>query len=1702
MTLEEFYRKHPPQEGMIRAKAEKLAALGNTEKLIDLGVWDPSQPVTPRVFYGEGASKRKAQDTINKWLEGAGTRQEFSPEGVPLVPAYLKPRDTDSQGILREKASFLESFKVSMHRFLDENSVPGATSKEVRDVWEVLISDVSKNFPQDPERGLLKFFSLLEEGKKKEALSTFEISKGDWEGYLSLVGKGSLEDLEDFAKHRVQMKDLLKEWEELTNHLSRLKKLQKSGGFAFLPGKPLSERVAEVGTKLEQKEAAVYNLKRNLKMKQAWKLRKKRLVLYKTPLEKAGMTTRKQQKFYVTNLISLNTKGKVSKEGKEKFLNFSTRILNGESFVVRDVPNDEYNLRSLKELTFDNGDHIFFYKSKTKKVWVPTPGFASNTDGSPWIVKWSVGGESPKEHGYFAEGFQRVGKAFDEGKVTSGIPVKDGEWKINAPWKHPEQMDDRGRELLDKAKRYATLVEEDARILSKAELLERKRLKKTLEREGVPSSFINKHRQIIFEYGMRIKAAKGVFEKAVGEVNRLEKVNASPAELKKARAARTKAKTKYDKEAQKAFEEKRARQEALQTGTTPEEAYKALEGKGLEGAGKGASKDIEELTNLEHLIEANPYDTKIVQDSLAEIEEILGRLKDAGIPHAFIDAHRRIAVKTGEAIYKIKAKWAKRRSELLEGVTDPAERKEIIEKVKALEAGNIKKALRAGKINHIKTTERFDGVPPIFRNLEDLDMFGAEGVEQLRRALQLYRANPESEVNKAHLEYLYYKLVHEALPEGNTKRMFERFEDIQEPNGLISWEDVDADEMAAIKEWRKTNAINARRKAESIATDIERWGLDDISDDSALLEVAKERGVRLTSKVVSALDVIIGMRTGGLLSSIGIPSMAITSGAINSILMPIEKLIGGGILRALRALGRSFSADPHYPDAKRRLYAPGNMTPSAVKEQFASAYNNIMDLFTGGAWSAKKKNPDMDVSRWWGFWSGSSPSTVDPAFAKKSETALGSGAREGFDPVVGYNPAGLSRTMAKAHSIEDPIGRQAAIMAVNIAEFISRKGLGAVDEVIKSLSLKPEIRNQVWSQIYTLLAPGKTLPNEEILSDIANKIADYLASGLTPQQTYQALKDDKELHKQLGAVMEAISRAGEADGGVPSPGQIDAIGKQLEEAGKAAMRGQFQAGFTDIFDEKRFVERLTDILYQSKQQVRKVTIQQDPPEGARKLVELFQQSRLGMFISPFTRATVNVMGMGMERIPLVNLIFSREREALMGMKGDIEQARSIGKMAVGSLAVYSGYALWGNPEEEDIHMNVEDKGKWREYTLSIPLTEESEGKLAEAISLYYANNHDIIHQELRNAGISESEESAVQFIRDQLPPIDSGGARYEIKLDRMAPYGALMNLGAQFAEFSQGREGLSTEEELLDPRNATLSVLDGVSHYVMDNGYMNSLRMITDLFSGDSTRMDLFVYNSMAQFASPGTYGLGRTAGELGTPTWTPNKYEEASEKAFFSTIAGGLLPGIKEDEELMKKRTAFGRVITKAGRLAFAVGDTVEVDSVEKEFSILGTFKRIPHPTRVPYMEGVDLRRFTMKNSEGVNAFEDHLILTGSLPMGRDAISSHTRTMNYFKTEEYKLLRKDIVAGQDPSIHDLSPEEQAKIVRKSSNAWGIVNKQVNAFLRGGRGNASRVLIEERGDLYRDAEGRSLASVLGMRKAAQKEGAKEQVDVLKQLGGN
>ena len=773
----------------------------------------------------------------------------------------------------------------------------------------------------------------------------------------------------------------------------------------------------------------------------------------------------------------------------------------------------------------------------------------------------------------------------------------------------------------------------------------------------------------------------------------------------------------------------------------------------------------------------------------------------------------------------------------------------------------------------------------------------------------------------------------------------------------------------------------------------------------------------------------------------------------------------------------------------------------------AETIDNIFYTLSGGKIRLAGRDPEPKdfVRLIMGLLSASAPSRIDPSIAKKSESLLGAGLREGYNPKLGIDPAGLGRLGKLAQGIDNPVGRTFATTLVSILEFIPRKALGVIDEGLKTRDFTREFLMRIDENIKVLSpateAVGVSTSQQR---EIAGIIKEAMLGALGSKDTGDALDLVEIIMERVKEVSVPYVAPG-TRGRVLGDADVELEAITLEELKKLDLPeevrdaiGETLSSLEKFTEERRIAaEQLPAIrkivertVEEAQQFARETTVTQDVPPMLEGLIKGMQRYAPTRAAAPFARATVNLGAMAFARTPVLNLLIKKERQALSGALGKIEQTRSLGKVFVGGGLWWVGNAFSDTDgDDKGVHLKVVDKGSWKEYSLMVPMSGgKFEDQLRASALRWYTNNSKIIARELEREGLPNTPENAVEYILDNLPEWEDRGGFVRLDLSRLGPFSTLVEAGMAIHEHTNKTPWeYMTEKE--QERSPVWDIVTDVFNLINKQGYFDAATDFLELFTDADYAAEAYIKGWGADLISPGK-GLFSTAGEPGQLDFRPSREEPKGAQKLFNQPVARWLGLTEHPSKLMKKRDFLGRVIDAPDRLGHTVGKKYDVDLITSEMEELGFVKRVPKPLSIPKFPDIDLRKFKLNPNlmtkeerkkmdtflvakDGQNAYEDFLIMSGSVnvtmskydPIKDSAING---LQEYFKSQEYKTLKDTILSLEE----GYTRQEQAT----AEAAYKQIRSDINWWIGRGRDKASSVL-NGYAHLYVNEDGESLAEV-------------------------
>ena len=992
----------------------------------------------------------------------------------------------------------------------------------------------------------------------------------------------------------------------------------------------------------------------------------------------------------------------------------------------------------------------------------------------------------------------------------------------------------------------------------------------------------------------------------------------------------------------------------------------------------------------------------------------------------------------------------------------------------------IKDVEQGGDVNQL---DKFKAdIPEIIHDI--LQVSRVNDVNDIELALEtaavLYRQD-NSRANKTRL-LLLFDMVEESTFKGRKRELVPATFDKNKKSldSLFEGELSDAD---------MDNIDVVRNKSNKLSIE----GVLKFAEDLSAVGVRKPPKAGRTVK--GAASIAVDIRTNNILYSLGLPALATVGGVLVKSAREAELGIGRLVQKLFTKSDKPLV----------RTYREVNTLDTEI--------DNILYTLSGG--KVESAGRDLEVGDFGRLFSGllsaSAPSRVDPSIGLKSEVLASAGLKAGYNAKLGVDPSGLSKLGKWAQGLEvESLGdtgnealRLLVTSLVSLVEFIPRKGLGTIDEALKTRDIIREFQVRIDNNIKEI-SIGSSIAEltTEDQATIAEIIKEAFVANLGARRT-----DGVESIDFVESIMETLTqraRANIGEGSTVNAGfeaNIVTLSKVSNPSPEVKETLDKAVLFTE--DKRVLLENLEEIkrvvsksLDEAQQFAREGTVTQDVPAMMEKFIKGIQGNTLGRAFAPFARSITNIAGMTIARTPVSALILKKERLALWGKLGEIEQARSLGKLALGSGLMVMGAVL--SDKEEGIRLETTDHGSWREHSLVIPKSaSEFEDNIRNSSLRWYHNNIEIINRELEridpevdkgvyvlddSGKVALTEQNAINFIMSNLPDWEDREGSVKIDFSRLGPFNTLVEIGMMLHDAGDKTlwDYMEPEDEInwqgLEPITQTLD-------FIGKQGYLGAADDFLQMFSNPDYAADAYIKGWGADLTNFGK-GIFSTAGEPLQKDFRPSRSNSIWSQKKFNQI---LLA--QDPNSLMKRRDFLGRVIDPPNRVAFTVGIKQNLDIITSEMEDLRITKRVPKPKSVGSWKGIDLRKFRLHTNltdterstinaavpatDGINAYEDWLIMSGSTNVsngsGEGVTGSSTSLLQkYFKTAKYKEM-KSLVMGIDSSS---SPEdiEEAEIGLK------IIKSDINARIQIGSKKATSNLWEL-ADLYVNVDGITLREV-------------------------
>ena len=998
-------------------------------------------------------------------------------------------------------------------------------------------------------------------------------------------------------------------------------------------------------------------------------------------------------------------------------------------------------------------------------------------------------------------------------------------------------------------------------------------------------------------------------------------------------------------------------------------------------------------------------------------------------------------------------------------------------------------------------------------------------------ALEEYNSNPKDIKNKVRLEFYYNKLFQENLPVASRQARLLNIADV-EPGAEKDWDKVNRMNSRVQAEWihknfrelvdsrmgpiQSSRLANAQRELdEMIMAGVDGKQLDDqvaiVKAQEAISEMVSSRSTvdnvntweelkafgrqgnrnKITDTGSAALEALASVLISAKLTSVGVPQAA---------------AIGGPMLRGLDKLAERIGVQPVKLIRMLRGLETFNYRNAKTPAKYGDASANAFRVLSGGVdWDHNDMMKNvMNLLR--GIHSMSAPSTIDADLLVKSDTALGGGLQSNFDETLGLDPAGLSRLGIMLNGIESDSPRGILKVFGAMVELMGKKGLTTIDEFMKTVMLENEVNRQMMVQLPDLFNVKTLDLTEDALNAIGNTIGglddiDTETWGMIAAELANIMVTKRP--KTFEALKEVVTARFERTKLMIQPGDkqnhlLNVYNVILGMSTTSSSADTIINKFNKVYDE-------------ALEYTRRIALTQDPIDGVGGIVTKLLEvgaSAPGRIVKPFTRTMVNAATVGVEFVPLMNLLLKQERQILgdlaKGRGSSIDQARMVGRMTLGTMLIAGINELFTPAHEVDeqtgIFVKAEEMPWGPRYSISIPTSYKIfEANMNEQIENFYVQNQGQVDAEMKKAGYKGT---PGDFLKEQLPEIKGKqSGRISLDFERATPVDMMFRVAAMTGNWASDSASLSTEEMDKNPvwLSNILSVFEGV-------GYLEIVNPMSGIFGGYEGATEAWVWNSLAQTINIG-YSFGRSPGEALTPDFRAGQHASNAEKAFFNTVTGNL-HGVGDPDKIMKRRNAFGYVEGPNTRAFGWLTSKQEMSVWEEEFNKLGIYKRHPKPTAVVNMEGINLLSFTLRDDldkdakarvkdnlveQGMNAYEDWQIMTGSKgiivtnPRGKDIElgSSLASITKYFKSAQYKKEREIFLRQYDKGVRDLSETDRQQILAEAERAGKFIDKEINKAMRKGQESASRRL-RNMGDMYYSEQyDMTLGEFLAIRQDAQ-----------------
>lgn len=754
------------------------------------------------------------------------------------------------------------------------------------------------------------------------------------------------------------------------------------------------------------------------------------------------------------------------------------------------------------------------------------------------------------------------------------------------------------------------------------------------------------------------------------------------------------------------------------------------------------------------------------------------------------------------------------------------------------------------------------------------------------------------------------------------------------------------------------------------------------------------------------------------------------SGVFVKPLLATEKALGASLSRAYRnvfkdaASARVRSLRSQAKGSVRQAIEADRGKVNPVWPTLPETLDNLYHLWTGGAYTPGKAGIDPlqgeGVQKLDNLLARilSTPSRLDADQLARSESSLGNFSERGFDPSIGFSPDGLSRLGKDIQSIENPVKRAVASSLLAVMESIPRRGLGSIDEALKT--------STYW-----------------------NTFSDSLVEGLTQLEGAAKMSDDSILDVHERIMTTLLERTDEAR-------NFDLLAKDL--ISDASIPEESQKIIMNILEAADT---------RANQMARTVTLTQDVPKSVEGIVRAIQTSELGRIPFPFARAATNAFNMGFERVPLLNMFNKETRLGLLGRLSQEERERAVGKTIVGGGLI--GISSWlSNRDQDGIHLREVERGSWKQYVLYIP----SEDKTVEDYLVrFYELNKNATDEIAEKSGFSDP----IDYLRSVMP---IEGSHVALDFERFSPLGMLLGMGVMINDAFKGQDPYDYEEDSPFYKRITDLTVD-MTEFMVNQGLTEEFKGFADNLDNPEVFIDRYLVQRLGIGFSP-LHGLRNSPGEALSPDDSPARYESMFEK-MLNKVAPPLADvakrrnaygqAIVRDDRffnfLGEKTTAsiieaeFNYLaINKRAPKVDAVPDYQGIDLTEFTLD-----KSLATPDQLEVIETIE---------DTVHAYEAWRVLVGVTGKGKFE-GSIRETEKYLKSSDYTRAKAklDEIIEEFP---EMSPELKSIATVTLNESRDVLVSRINGFYDLGKSLAS-VQLRELSNIYVNSEGISLQEV-------------------------